>query len=142
MRRTSERDQPLTDGISTTLGIEGYEVISEEEATARLPVSDRVRQPFGIVHGGAYAVLAETLTSRATWEVVGPRRGAFGQSNNTSFFRPVSEGIVHARARAIHRGRTSWVWDVEMRDEEGRLCAASRMTIAVREIEPDQDDRY
>lgn len=130
-----DSDRPLADGMSEALGVEGFEVISEGEASARLPVSDRVRQPFGIVHGGAYATLAETLTSRATWEVVGPERGAFGQSNNTSFFRPVSEGTVHATARALHRGRTSWVWDVEMRDDEDRLCAVSRLTIAVREIE-------
>lgn len=134
MRDVGRTDESR-DGLSETIGIEDFELVSEEEATATLPVSDRVRQPFGIVHGGAFAVLAETLTSRATYEVVGPDKGAFGQSNNTSFFRPVSEGAVHARATAIHRGRTSWVWDVGMRDDSGRLCASSRMTIAVREIE-------
>ena len=56
-----------------------------------------------------------------------------GQSNHTSFLRPMSEGTIHAVARRRHRGRTTWIWDVEMTDDEGRLCALSRVTIAVRE---------
>ena len=63
-------------------------------------------------------------------------RVPLGMSNNTSFLRPVSEGSVHGEATAIHRGRTSWVWDVQMRDDEGRLCATSRVTIAVRDEQP------
>lgn len=137
MRSVPSSDEPGPDGLSETIGIEGFELVSEEEAVARLPVTDRIRQPFGIVHGGAFAALAETLTSRATWEVVGPECGAFGQANDTSFFRPISAGTVHARAKALHRGRTSWVWEVSMRDDEERLCSVSRMTIAVREIERD-----
>ena len=53
-------------------------------------------------------------------------------ANNTSFLRPITEGTVHGTAVAIHRGRTSWVWDVEMRDDQDRLCATSRVTIVVR----------
>ena len=98
----------------------------------RLPVNARVLQPYGIVHGGAYAALAESLTSRATYEAVGPDNVAFGQSNDTSFLRPVFGGSVHAEARAKHRGTTTWVWEVEMRDDGDRLCAVSRVTIAVR----------
>ena len=57
-----------------------------------------------------------------------------GLSNNTSFLRPVQTGsTVHADARALHRGRTTWLWDVEMRDDAGKLCATSRVTIAVRD---------
>ena len=55
-----------------------------------------------------------------------------GQTNETTFLRPISEGTVEAVARARHRGRTSWVWDVDLTDAEGRLCAVSRMVIAVR----------
>ena len=55
-----------------------------------------------------------------------------GQSNHTSFLRPVTEGTVHAEGTPIHRGRTTWVWDVDFTDDEGRLCAASRVTMAVR----------
>lgn len=123
--------QPATT-LDITLGFEGYEFDGEASARARLPVTDAIRQPFGIVHGGAYAALAESLCSRATYDVVGPQSIAVGQSNESSFLRPTSSGTVHAAATARHRGRTSWVWDVEMSDDEGRLLALSRLTIAVR----------
>jgi uncharacterized protein (TIGR00369 family) len=99
-----------------------------------LPVHPGVCQPMGIVHGGVYAAIAETLASMGTARAVMPDgKRALGMSNNTSFLRPVSEGTVYGRARAIHRGRTTWVWDVDMRDEHDRLCATSRVTIAVRD---------
>lgn len=119
--------------LDETLGFEAFDFDDEAAASARMPVVDAVKQPFGIVHGGAYAALAESLCSRATYEAVGPDRLALGQSNDTTFLRPVSEGVVEARATARHRGRTSWVWDVEISDAEGRLCAVSRLIIAVRE---------
>ena len=119
----------------TMVGALGIELLEagEDIATARLEVSDRVRQPYGIVHGGAYAALAETVVSHATAMAVWPDgMVAMGQSNFTSFLRPVSEGAVHAEARRKHRGRSSWVWEVEFTDDEGRLCALSRVTMAVR----------
>ncbi len=57
---------------------------------------------------------------------------AMGQSNFTSFMRPVSEGTVHAEARCRHRGRTTWVWEVDFTDDQGRRCASTRVTMAVR----------
>jgi uncharacterized protein (TIGR00369 family) len=57
---------------------------------------------------------------------------AMGLSNATSFLRPITQGTVHAHARRVHRGRTTWIWDVDIRDDAGRLCAMTRMTIAVR----------
>ena len=128
---------PPTGTLADTLGIGDYVRLDEQRARARMPVSDRVRQPFGIVHGGAYATLAETLCSMATYESVGPEQGAFGQSNDTSFLRPISSGTVEALAVAKHRGRTTWVWEVEMSDGEGRLCALSRLTVAVRPLPPE-----
>lgn len=120
-----------------TIGVEGFSY-DGEDATARVRVSDAVRQPFGIVHGGLYSSLAETVTSRATYEAVSDQGlGAFGQSITTSFLRPVGEGTIEARARVLHRGRTSWVWQVEMRDDDGRLCAVAQMTIAVRPLNPE-----
>jgi uncharacterized protein (TIGR00369 family) len=59
---------------------------------------------------------------------------AMGMSNNTSFLRPVTEGAVHALATRLHRGRTTWVWDVTFTDDDGRTCALTRMTIAVRPL--------
>ena len=123
--------------LETVLGITGFEFDGEGTARARMPVSDAVRQPFGIVHGGAFASLAESLCSRATYEAVGPENIALGQSNETTFLRPATEGTVEAVARARHSGRTSWVWDVEMSDSSGRLCALTRMLIAVRPM-PDR----
>jgi 1,4-dihydroxy-2-naphthoyl-CoA hydrolase len=113
----------------------GFELLesNEESCRARFAVEDRVRQPFGLVHGGAYAALAETMVSLATHTAVS-RNGDFavGQSNHTSFLRPVTSGSVHADGRARHRGRSSWVWDVDFTDDEGRLCAISRVVLAVR----------
>jgi uncharacterized protein (TIGR00369 family) len=64
--------------------------------------------------------------------VAGEGKVAMGLANQTSFLRPITEGTVHAEARVRHRGRTTWLWDVEITDDAGRLCAVSRMTIAVR----------
>ena len=75
---------------------------------------------------------AETVASAATHMYVQPKL-AIGQSNNTSFIRPASSGHIEARARTRHRGRTTWVQDVEMTDDAGRLCAFSIVTVAVRE---------
>ena len=103
--------------------------------TGRLPVTPKVCQPMGIIHGGVYAAISETLASMGTADGVIPLgKVPLGMSNNTSFLRPVSAGSVHARATTIHRGRTTWLWDVEMRDDAGRLCATSRVTIAVRDV--------
>jgi 1,4-dihydroxy-2-naphthoyl-CoA hydrolase len=117
----------------------GFELIElgEETARGRFPVDDRVRQPFGVVHGGAYAAMAETLASAATHlAVMGRGELAMGQSNHTSFLRPVSEGSVHAEGRVRHRGRTSWVWEVDFTDDTGRLCALTRVTMAIRPGQP------
>jgi 1,4-dihydroxy-2-naphthoyl-CoA hydrolase len=121
-------------GLNEALGIGGFERPAPDLARAEMPVHAAVLQPYGIVHGGAFAALAETVTSRATYESVAPELGAFGQGNETSFLRPISAGVVRAEARARHRGRTTRVWDVEMRDDENRLCALSRVTIAVRPL--------
>lgn len=131
--------RPIPAGtLDSVIGIEGYEVDAEGIGRARMAVVDAVRQPYGIVHGGAYATLAESICSRATYESVGPESIAMGQSNDTTFLRPLAEGVVHALATPRHRGRTSWVWDVEMSDAGGRLCAISRMIIAVRPAERPQ----
>ena len=90
-------------------------------------------QPFGILHGGALAALAESICSVATYNAVkDDAMLAMGQANDTAFLRPISAGHVTATARRRHGGRTTWVWDVEFADDDGRICALSRMTIAVR----------
>ena len=107
--------------------------VSDEEVTASVPVSDAVKQPMGLVHGGLYASMAESLASMATaMAVAEDGKQAMGLSNATSFLRPITEGTVHATATRRHRGRTTWIWDVEITDDAGRRCALTRMTIAVR----------
>ena len=123
---------PRATHMDATLGFELLET-AEGHARGRFAVTDAVRQPMGVVHGGAYAAMAETIASATTWmQVRGGGEIAVGQSNHTSFLRPVSDGTVHAEARRRHRGRTSWVWEVDFTDDDGRLCALSRVTLAVR----------
>jgi 1,4-dihydroxy-2-naphthoyl-CoA hydrolase len=121
-------------GFDTLYGLEILDV-SDECVRAQVPVADKIRQPFGLVHGGVMASIAETLASIGTAAVVVPEgNAAMGLSNQTSFLRPITEGTVHAVATRRHRGRTTWLWDVEISDDDGRLCALTRMTIAVRPI--------
>ena len=118
--------------LAEALGIEVLDP-GPDVARARLAVTPAVCQPFGIVHGGTFAALAETLCSLATYQAVkDDGMLALGQSNQASFMRPISRGSVHAEARPRHRGRTTWVWDTEITDDDGRLCALVRMTVAVR----------
>jgi 1,4-dihydroxy-2-naphthoyl-CoA hydrolase len=112
----------------------GFELttLGDETARATVTIDDRHRQPLDVVHGGVYAALAESLASHATAHAVGPEFVALGLSNSTSFFRPVGAGTVRAEAERLHRGRTTWVWDIRFTDDAGNLCAASRVTVAVR----------
>jgi 1,4-dihydroxy-2-naphthoyl-CoA hydrolase len=107
---------------------------SDEVVRAHVPVREYLLQPVGLVHGGVHASIAEALASYGTNVGVVPEgKIGLGQSNHSSFLRPMSEGTIHALARRRHRGRTTWIWDVELSDDSGRLCALSRVTIAVRD---------
>ena len=124
-----------TEGFDALYGLEVTE-LSDGRASGRVAVRDELKQPYGLVHGGVYASIAESLTSIGTALAVAPEgRFAVGLSNQTSFLRPITEGMIEAVATARHRGRTTWVWEVEMSDEQGRLCVLTRMTIAVRELD-------
>jgi len=106
-----------------------------EQARARVPIRDELRQPFGLMHGGVMSSLIESVCSRATaLAVYEDGMAAMGQSIGVSFMRPITAGHAEVKARARHRGRTTWVWDAEVLDAEGRLCALAQMTIAVRPI--------
>ena len=108
--------------------------MSDTEVVAEVPVRDDLLQPAGLVHGGVIASIAESITSLATWNAVAPDgRSAQGLSNQTNFLRPVLGATIHAVARRRHKGRSTWVWEVEVTDDQERLCALVRMTIAVRE---------
>jgi uncharacterized protein (TIGR00369 family) len=117
----------------------GFEIVEAdaEHAIGRFEVANRHRQPFGIVHGGVYAALAEGLCSATTYmQVAASGKIAVGSSNHTSFLRPVSEGVVTANARPVHSGRTTWVWEVEFTNDAGKRCAVSRVTLAVIDPQP------
>jgi 1,4-dihydroxy-2-naphthoyl-CoA hydrolase len=119
-------------GFDRLYGLELLSV-SDSEVRAQLQVRDEVKQPYGLVHGGVYASMAESMASLATaLGVIEQGEIAMGLANSTSFLRPITEGVVHAVATRIHRGRTTWVWDVSFCDDADRACAVTRMTIAVR----------
>jgi uncharacterized protein (TIGR00369 family) len=120
-------------GFDQLYGLEIVE-LSDEQARGQVEVRDQIKQPYGLVHGGVYAAIAESLASLGTaLGVLTDGRIAMGLSNQTSFLRPITEGAVHAVAVPKHRGRSTWVWEVEMTDDDGRLCVLTRMTIAVRD---------
>jgi 1,4-dihydroxy-2-naphthoyl-CoA hydrolase len=101
-------------------------------ATGRVEVRDELKQPAGLVHGGMYAAIAESLATAGTdAAVVADGNVAKGFSTSTSFLRPITAGTIHASARARHRGRTTWVWEVEISDDAGRVCALTRATVTV-----------
>jgi 1,4-dihydroxy-2-naphthoyl-CoA hydrolase len=105
----------------------------DAEIRAEVDVRPEICQPYGLVHGGLYASMAESITSLATATgVLEDGMIATGMSNSTSFLRPITLGTVHAHAVRLHRGHTTWVWDVTFSDDDGRTCAVTRMTIAVR----------
>lgn len=123
---------PPGDGPSGAIGL-SYESFGEDEVRAEVPVSPAVLQVFGVVHGGVYSLIAESMCSEATLRAVAADgMAAIGMSNSATFLRPISEGTIHATATARHKGRTTWVWDTEFTDDEGRVAALVRMTIAVR----------
>ena len=115
----------------------GLEILdyAEDEVRGQLVVQAHHKQGAGLLHGGVLASMAEALASLATFVAVAPEgKAAMGMSNATTFMRPITEGTVHAMGRRRHRGRTTWVWDVDFTDDAGRLCATTRMTIAVRDL--------
>jgi len=123
---------PLDRTFDALYGLEVLEA-TPELVRAQVKVHDGIKQPMGLVHGGVFASIAESITSMGTAVVVAEEGNmAQGLSNQTSFLRPILEGTVHATARRRHKGRTTWVWEVEITDDAERLCALVRMTIAVR----------
>lgn len=127
--------RPLPTPDSGFDGLLGYAELlhGDGEMRARIPVRPELLQPFGLVHGGVYASVAESLASIGTFLGVSDRgMHAMGLSNQTSFVRPITSGHINMVARAIHRGGTTWIWECEVRDDDDRLCAVTRMTIAVR----------
>jgi 1,4-dihydroxy-2-naphthoyl-CoA hydrolase len=118
-------------GLPATLGIEMIE-LSESRVVATMPVDDRTRQPFGLLHGGASIALAETVASfGAVLHIDRERFTAVGQEINGNHLRPKFDGVVRATGVPIHLGRSTQVWSIEIADEQGRLICISRCTMAI-----------
>ena len=112
------------------LGIEFTEV-GDDYLVARVPVNRQTCQPYGLLHGGVSVVLAETLGSCGAAFSVPLGTRVVGLEVNANHLRGVQEGWVTATARPVHLGRTTQVWQIELRDDQGRLSCTSRLTMAV-----------
>jgi uncharacterized protein (TIGR00369 family) len=111
-----------------------------DHARARIELRDELRQPVGLLHGGVLSSIVESICSRATaLTVMEDGMMAMGQSIGVNFIRPLTEGGAEVKARARHRGRTTWVWDAEVVNDAGKICALAQMTIAVRPLPSARD---
>ena len=106
----------------------------EDFLRGTMPVDERTKQPYGLLHGGSSAVLAETLASMAANLCVGDaaHEQAVGLELNANHLRAATSGLVTGTARPLHVGRSTQVWDIRIEDEAGRLVCVSRLTLAIR----------
>jgi len=113
------------------LGIEFLE-LGDDFLSAKMPVDKRTKQPYGILHGGASLVLAETLGSvAASCTIDVDKSMAAGLEINANHLRSVTEGFVYGKARPLHVGKKIHVWEVKIKNEEGDLVCISRITLAI-----------
>ncbi|HEY4827699.1 MAG TPA: PaaI family thioesterase [Solirubrobacteraceae bacterium] len=130
MGQTSPTDAP---GFDSLYGLELTEC-GEELARGHVQVRDELKQLDGLLHGGVYAALADALAVRGTASGVASQgKLAVGLTTHTSVIHPIGAGAIHATALRRHRGRTTWVWEVEIADGRGQVCAVARVTVAVRD---------
>ena len=127
-------NEHMRTGLAERLGIEWLE-ISSERVVARMPVEGNV-QPYGILHGGATAALCETVASVGTAVRVGAEKRVTGVELNINHLRAVTNGQVTATGTPLHVGRTTAVWDMRVHDDDDRLIAVSRLTLAIRDTVP------
>ncbi|TDI56102.1 MAG: PaaI family thioesterase [Acidobacteria bacterium] len=118
----------------TYVGLSGIELTeaSSEFAAGRIEITENHHQPYGMVHGGVYCTLAETLasTGAAMWAVEQGFAGAVGVANKTDFLRATTGGVLIGEATPIHRGRTQQLWQVNItREEDGKLVAQSQVRL-------------
>jgi 1,4-dihydroxy-2-naphthoyl-CoA hydrolase len=113
------------------LGMEITEA-GDDWIRARMPVDERTKQPFGLLHGGASVALAETLASQGAFATLDPAtKAAVGMEINANHLRPVTGGWVYGEARPEAMGRTTQVWTIRITDEQGKLVCISRCTMAI-----------
>lgn len=124
----------MLDKNKTLVGALGIEIIEVGQGTltATMPVDDRTRQPMGLLHGGASVALAETVASVGAYEMVDKETEAVvGLEINANHIKGKKDGIVTAIGTAVHRGRTTMVWEIKIVDEQNQLICLSRCTIAI-----------
>ncbi|WP_165461853.1 hotdog fold thioesterase [Atlantibacter sp.] len=105
--------------------------IGVDSLVAEMPVDSRTRQPFGLLHGGASATLAETLGSMAGYLTTKTGQSVVGTELNATHHRPVFEGKVRGVCRAIHPGRQSQCWEIIIYDADGRRSCTSRLSVMI-----------
>ena len=121
----------LDRGMATTIGIE-LVTLTPDKVVATMPVDNRTRQPFGLLHGGASAALAETVASLGAFlNIDKEKQVAVGLELNANHLRAKTDGVVTATATPLHRGRRTQVWEIRIEDEENRLVCVSRCTLAI-----------
>jgi len=117
------------DGFDQVLGLEFLQT-DGDRVTSRLTVQPHLHQPYGIVHGGVYCAVVETTASVGAALWFGERGNVVGVSNHTDFLRAVREGVLDVEALPVHRGRTQQLWQVTVKDEQGRLVAQGQVRLA------------
>lgn len=116
--------------LNDVMGIRLTE-IGEDYLKAVMPVDQRTRQPMGIMHGGASAVLAESIGSFGSYLAIEPNKRCVGLEINANHIHSVSDGWVTGIARPVHMGRSTHVWDIRITDEQERLICIARLTMAI-----------
>src|SRR5690606_26509098 len=128
---TTDLNNQRKNTLAETIAI-AFEEIGENYLKASMPVSPVVHQPYGLLHGGASAALAETVGSVASWMCIGPQKQiSVGMEINCNHIISKKTGMVTAVARPLHIGAASHVWDIRIEDENNKLICVSRLTVAV-----------
>jgi uncharacterized protein (TIGR00369 family) len=132
----SELANAVRGGFEQALGL-AFTRVTPDEVVAELPITPALHQPYGLVHGGVYASLIETVCSTGAGVCAALEgRSSVGQDNATQFLRGTRQGTLTARALPVHKGRRTHVWSAEVRDGEGRLVATGTVRLMI--VEPDE----
>ena len=131
---TNHKDLGKEIGKGTITEVLGIEIISieEDKVTGRMPVDSRTHQPYGMLHGGASVVLAETLGSIGSHFLVKDEgKAAVGVEVNANHLKSVVSGWVYGEAQIVHRGRKLHVWSIDLKNEDGEIICTSRLTVMI-----------
>lgn len=116
---------------------------AKDKVVATMPIGPNHRQQAGFLHGGISVTLAESVASFGTvFNIDRTKQMAFGLEINANHLRPKRDGVLTATATVLHRGRTTYVWDVKITDEQDKLVCISRCTVAVVDIPPGSEESY